>query len=172
MSLPYSRVIQNAYVVTDIEAAARRWNETFGIGPFVLLENIRLPNVLYRGQPAEMELSAALAQAGNIQVELIQQHSDGPSCYRDVYAEGEEGFHHVAMLCEDFDKEFARYEAMGCPAAMSFGTDGTRTAYMDARNQIGSMVELYSDYQGIRDLYRMVAEVAETWPGEQLLIPR
>ncbi|MGE0665672.1 MAG: VOC family protein [Sphingomonadales bacterium] len=170
MDMPYGAIVQQAYVVNDIRAAAEKFNRAFGIGPFVHLPHIKLPNVLYRGQPAEMELSAALCQAGPIQVELIQQHYDGPSCYRDTWPKGQEGFHHVAVMCEDFEKERARYEAMGCPTAMIFGTPETRTCYMDARHLTGGMVELYTDYPGIRTLYRVVSERAANWDGKEILV--
>jgi hypothetical protein len=170
MEMPYGAIVQQAYVINDIEAAAARFSKTFGIGPFVLLEHIKLPDVLYRGQPAEMELSAALCQAGPIQIELIQQHYDGPSCYRDTWPKGQEGFHHVAVLCQDFEAERARYEAMGCPTAMIFGSTETRTAYMDARHMSNGMVELYSDYKGIRDLYRLVSDRARTWDGKTVIV--
>lgn len=170
VELAYGDIIQQAYVVNDIEETARKWNGTFGIGPFVLLDHIELKHVLYRGRPAQMELSAALCQAGPIQIELIQQHYDGPSCYRDTYPDGGEGFHHVAVLCRDFEAERARYEAMGCPTAMIFGTEETRTCYMDARHLTGGMVELYTDYPGIRHLYRTVAERAANWDGKDILV--
>ena len=55
MEMPYGAVVQQAYVVNDIRAAAEKFNRAFGIGPFVHLPHIKLPDVLYRGQPAEME---------------------------------------------------------------------------------------------------------------------
>jgi hypothetical protein len=170
MELKYGDIIQQAYVVNDIEAAAAKWNRTFGIGPFVLIDHITLQHVEYRGKPSEMVLSAALCQAGPIQIELIQQHYDGPSCYRDTYPKGQEGFHHVAVLCEDFEAERARYEAMGCPTAMIFGGTENRTCYMDARALTGGMVELYTDYPGIRQLYRTVSERAASWNGKDILV--
>ena len=170
MDMPYGSILQKSHFVNDIREAAERFSRTFNIGPFVLLENLTLDHVLYRGQPGEMVLSAALAQAGPVQIELIQQHNDGPSCYRDTYPDGREGFHHVAMICEDFEAERARFEAMGCPTAMIFGTPETRTCYMDARHPTGGMVELYSNYQGIRDIYRLVSQKAAAWDGTTRIV--
>lgn len=169
MEMPFERIVQNAYIVNDIEAAARRWSETFGIGPFVLLEGIEMP-MRHRGTDGRIALSAALAFTGEIQIELIQQLSDGPSAYRDVYAPGQEGFHHVAILCRDFDAAVARHEALGHAMSMSFGEPNGRTAYMDARASIGSMIELYSDYRGIQDLYTMVAARAAAWDRREVIV--
>jgi hypothetical protein len=169
MAMPYERIVQNAYIVNDIEAAARRWSAALNIGPFVLLEGIEMP-MIHRGTEGRIALSAALAHAGDIQIELIQQLSDGPSAYRDVYAPGEEGFHHVAILCRDFESTVARQEALGHPVAMLFGQPGGRTAYMDARADTGGMIELYSDYAGIRDLYALVAARAAEWDGGTVIV--
>lgn len=169
--IDHGAIIQQAYVVNDVVAAAEKWHRVFGIGPFVHLSHISLPNAYYRGEPVEIELSAALAQAGDIQIELLQQHSDGPSCYRDAFAPGEEGFHHVAVLCRDFEAERARYEALGCATAMIFGNAEKPTCYMDARQLTGGMVELYTDHAGIHDIYRLVAQQALTWDGRDLLVP-
>ena len=32
------KVLQMAYVVNDLEASAKRWIESFGVGPFYILE--------------------------------------------------------------------------------------------------------------------------------------
>lgn len=169
MAMPYERIVQNAYVVNDIQAAARRWSEALGIGPFVLLEGIEMP-MIHRGKAGRIALSAALAHAGDIQIELIQQLSDGPSAYRDVYAPGEEGFHHVAILCRDFEAAVARQEALGHAMSMIFGHPDGLTAYMDARADTGGMIELYSDYAGIKDLYELVAARAAEWDGREVIV--
>lgn len=38
-----------------------------------------------RGGPAEIDMSAAVAQSGSVQIELIAQHDDKPSPYLDMY---------------------------------------------------------------------------------------
>lgn len=169
MEMPYDRIVQNAYVVTDIEAAAHRFSRIFDVGPFVLLENIEMP-MRHRGVDGRVALSAALAFTGDVQIELIQQTVEGPSAYRDVYAPGQEGFHHVAILCRDFEASVARHEAMGHEMAMIFGAPGAQTAYMDARASTGGMIELYSDKSGITDLYTRVAARAADWDRRTVIV--
>ncbi len=79
---------------------------------------------------------------GGIQLELIEQHNDVPSCYRDLFAPGTEGLHHVAVAPEDFDAEVARYESQGCPQAFGGLYEGNRFVYMDTTASLGIMVEL------------------------------
>jgi len=43
----------SAYVVEDIEATVSRLVDQLGAGPFFLIENVPLENVLSRGEPAK-----------------------------------------------------------------------------------------------------------------------
>ena len=69
-------IIQMAYVVRDIRETAKDWQETFGIGPFFLLEDINITDPHYRGKPQEVDFSVAVCQTGDIHVEFIQQNCD------------------------------------------------------------------------------------------------
>ena len=88
-----------------------------------LLEDIDIIDPHYRGRPQTIDFSVAVCQAGDIHVEFIQQNCNSPSCYRDIYAAGEEGFHHVGIIAEDYKKEVARYTNMGFEIAFN-GTMG------------------------------------------------
>ncbi|MEM9170830.1 MAG: VOC family protein [Pseudomonadota bacterium] len=163
------RVLQIAYVVNDIRAAAARWTETFGIGPFYLLERPEVGAPLYRGAPQEVAFSAALAQAGDVHIELIEQHCDSPSCYRDLIPKGKEGFHHIGVIVEDYAAEVARYEAMGFPVASS-GTFGPLSfCYVDTSPVTGGMIEVLEDLPFIRNYFDRVRAGAESWDGSRPL---
>jgi hypothetical protein len=143
MTMPdNSSITQMGYVVADLEAAMRRWTDTLGAGPFQLLHHVQVVEGLYRGTPTDVDISVALAEVGGIQLELIEQHNDVPSCYRDLFAAGEEGLHHVAVQPADFDAEVARYEGLGCPQAFGGLYEGNRFVYMDTSARLGIMVEL------------------------------
>ena len=47
----------------------------------------------------------ALANAGFIQVELIQTRNDVPSMYRDFQQSSKSGLQHVAYWTEDYDRD-------------------------------------------------------------------
>src|SRR5688572_18776397 len=99
------KIFQNAWVVADLHAACANWVKLYGIGPFYINQNIKIGNVRYRGESADLEISVAMAQAGPVQVELIQQHNEGPSAYRDMYGGNQSGFHHVCTLTHDYDAD-------------------------------------------------------------------
>lgn len=143
MTMPDNQSItQMGYVVVDLKAAMARWSDTLGVGPFSTIAHVAIDNGLYRGSPTEVDISVALAESGGIQIELIEQHNDVASCYRDLFAPGAEGLHHVAVHTSDYDAEVARYEALGCPIAFGGVYQGTRFAYMDTSANLGIMVEV------------------------------
>ena len=158
---------QNCYVVRDIGESMKFWMETFDIGPFFLLPHLALDDVTHRGAPAELDISAALAFSGNVQIELIEQHNDGPSAYRDVVPKGEEGFHHICLYPDDYEGFIAKYEDMGCPIAGSgaLTANGTRFVYMDARERLNCMVELVDAPGGSGALWGPMLEATDTWDG-------
>ena len=167
MTIPNKRqIVQNAYVVDDVFKAAERMVQTVGAGPFFVIQNIELSSCLYRGTPMELDHTSAYGQCGPIMIELVQQNNDGPSAFRDMYAPGEEGLHHVATFTDDFDAEVARYAEMGFEAAnLATTATGVRFSYIDTTSLLGHMVEFYQDDASIRDFYGMVAAASEGWDG-------
>ena len=159
------KVLQVAYVVNDVRAAAERWIKTFGVGPFYILENAPVENPIYRGKPQEVKFSAGLAQAGDIHIELIEQHCDSPSCYRDLIPKGQEGFHHVGVIVEDYDKEVARYEEMGFPVASSGEFGPLKFCYVDTSPVMHGMVEVLEDLPFIHNYFANIRKAAENWDG-------
>jgi catechol 2,3-dioxygenase-like lactoylglutathione lyase family enzyme len=159
------KVVQLAYVVNDIHEAADRWIKTFGVGPFYILDRPDVGNPLYRGRPQKVQFSAALAQAGDVHIELIEQHCDSPSCYRDLFPKGREGFHHVAVIVEDYEKEVARYEAAGFPVASSGEFGPLKFCYVDTSRTMNCMVEVLQNLPFIHNYFVRIREAAERWDG-------
>lgn len=165
------RTVQNAYYVRDLDAAIERWHRLWGIGPFFVRRHIVLPEVRYRGMPSQLDISAAYVQAGPIQIELVTQHDDSPSAFRDAFGSDGEGFHHVAVIPDDYDALVAAYAAQGFPVVTELRTaSGRGAAYVDTRSMLGHMVEIYVVSESLLALYRDVAAAAESWDGRQLRI--
>lgn len=161
------KVLQLAYVVNDVNAAAERWSKTFGVGPFYILNRPQVGNPLYRGKPQKVEFSAGLAQAGDVHIELIEQHCDSPSCYRDTIPKGKEGFHHVAVIVDDYEKEVARYANAGFPVASSGEFGPLRFCYVDTSPVLGCMVEVLENLPFIHNYFSSIRKAAETWDGSR-----
>lgn len=164
-------LIQNAYIVNDIDEAIERWHGLWGIGPFFVRRHIAMQQVTYRGSPSTIDISAVYVQAGPIQVELVQQHCTAPSAFRDMFAPGKEGFHHVAVIPDDYERLLAHYKALDCPVATEVRTaSGRGAAFVDTRSLLGHMVEVYTPGEGIHALYRNVAAAAASWDRRELKI--
>lgn len=133
---------QMGYVVDDLEEAVRRWRRTTGAGPFQWLKDVQVESGRYRDGLSNVQFSVALAQCGDLQIELIAQHNDAPSCYRDLFAPGQEGLHHLAVRTECFEQDLSRYQAAGFPAAFSGVYESTRFVYVDTSAALGFMLEL------------------------------
>jgi len=169
--LPPLRIVQTAYVVADLDAAILRWHRAFGVGPFIVRRHIRLTQTFYRGQPMPLDISAAHVQSGDMQIELVCQHNPEPSAFRDMYAPGEEGIHHVAMFPQDYADTVAHYEAAGFPLATELVTGEQRgPAYMDTRSLMGHMLEVYRVNDSLHAFYRLIADAARDWDGRELVI--
>jgi Glyoxalase/Bleomycin resistance protein/Dioxygenase superfamily len=164
--VPGKHMMQAAFMVEDLEAAAMNWVRTTGIGPFLLIPHIQLAEYDYRGVKSEgLDFSVAIAQSSGIQIELIQQHCDSPSAYRDTIAKGQQGFHHLAVYCEDYDTDYRRYLDQGFVSAVDglFGT--MRFSYIDTSAAIGCMIELVEQSPVQTAFFARVAAEAENWDG-------
>jgi hypothetical protein len=160
------RPVQIAYAVRDARAAAARWAERDGAGPFFVNEHIPVTKVRYRGGPGSFDHTSAYGQWGDVMVELVQDHTVGPSAVRDVVGEGGEGLHHLAFFVDDLTVAQATLTARGWPEAMRAETaSGAVFVFHDATAELGHMIELYVGSRGLRGFYGMVADAAKGWDG-------
>src|ERR1044072_9189429 len=88
MSRIFGAVRQNGYVVRDIHAAMKHWIEVMGVGPWYYMDRVKTDWFRHRGKDSAVEMSIALANSGDLQIELIQQRNDAPSLYRDSSTPG------------------------------------------------------------------------------------
>ena len=126
----------------------------------------------YRGEPTQAELSYAWGQCGpDHHIQLIEQHNDAPSIYRDMFAKGEAGLNHIAICMDDVPAEVERFAAMGFPSVTEIHVGGVlRVAYVDARKMLGCFVELYTENPNSRRNFNLWKEAHEAWDGTTDLI--
>ena len=168
MILPGALIVQMAWVVDDLEAAATRISKAMRCGPFLMNRHIQLTDPRHRGRPQRTDFSLALAQAGAVQIELVEQHDDTPSVYRDAFPDGPPGgmaFHHVAVIVADVGQETARYNALGFDTGSSGRFGDVDFTYVDTRAAGGFMVEVLPDSDTINRFFGAVRKAAEEWDG-------
>jgi hypothetical protein len=166
-------VMQQAWVVNDLEAAARRWSATMGIGPFYLTTFTpdRFQDIIYRGAPGVHEMRTAISYSGDIQIELIERTGKHANCYSDSIAPGQEGFHHLCLWTTDLEADILGYAAQGLEVATRGRLKrGPAFAYIDAVESIGCMIELLEFSQKLSEVFAQWRDNCAAWRGGDLFI--
>jgi hypothetical protein len=171
MPLKNRRVVQNAWVVRDVDHAMEKWTSTLGIGPFLELPQMVPDRYVYRNANVRPDIRVALAQSGEVQIELIQVLTDCPSIYEDVVASGESGYHHVCIFTDDIDADIAHHEALGLEVPLVGQHGDVRFAFVDTRPALGCMLEIITDSPLIRAIYGAVRRASDTWDGRDPVRP-
>jgi hypothetical protein len=161
-----NKIFQAAYVVGDLDAAMDNWRRVVDVGPFFVSRGGAVDTLFHRGQPIEgFSADLALAQAGPVQIELIQPMSSGPNVFSDSVPAGTDAYHHQAYFTDDLDAEFARFAAMDVEVAWNGSVGELHFAYFDTRHLVGCMTEVLEHEVNIEATFRMVADAAVAWDG-------
>jgi catechol 2,3-dioxygenase-like lactoylglutathione lyase family enzyme len=137
-----AKVFHVAHVVPDLEQAVDRMLAS-GIGPFYFARGLKLKS-RYRGQPYDLEISAAFGCAGGTMFELVTQDNDVPSAFKEHLQKYPHGaMHHVAYYCDypDFDSVLKAAAARGT----SFDV------VQEFLGPDGKPIEIYVEPKGVKD---------------------
>ena len=163
------KVMQMSYVPRDYNAALRFWIETMGVGPFFVNEHVKLQDIKYRGQPTEPDFGMALAYWGDVQVELIQQHNDAPSIYKEWIDEGHEGVNHLCILVDDMVHAREVCAEAGAEVLQEARLAGGREViYVDTGGGPGTILEILQVGGGA---FERLHEAARNWDGTDPIRP-
>lgn len=167
MSRLFGPVRQNGYVVRDIRAAMDHWINVMGVGPWFYIDRVKTDYFRHRGQDAAVEMSIALANAGDLQLELIQQRNDAPSMYKEFLDAGHEGLQHVAFWSTSYQQLYDQSLARGLKVGHEgqIGGEQGRFAYFDSAAHPGSVIEI-SDISGNKGrFFDHIRRIAADWDG-------
>ena len=164
---------QEAYFVNDVEEACEKWNKLYRAGPFVVVPHHKTDEFMYRGTDAEADVTYGFGYLGNMMIQFIAQHDETPSIYRDMYAAGEEGFHHSGILVNNYREEQQRLLDMGFEMACELHADNVDACYFDTRTYSGGFTELHDDPQHILNAFASWKRAHELYrPGDPAIMPR
>ena len=156
---PYSYIAsgfhQIAFVVKDIKAGQKFFNQHMGVPRFYLFEDVQVDERTYRGKEGNFHMHLALAYAGDAQIELIE-HLSGESIYKEFQEKRGEGLHHLGFIVDDYEKATGDFAANGYPVIQSgrIGRNpGVRFAYFDTEAAIGSIMEIFVLDENTRNLF-------------------
>ena len=159
---------QLGYVVRDIHAAMAWWLNSARIGPWFYMERSVLPQLTYKGQVHENpNFSAAFANSGEMQIELIQQNCDTPSAYRDFLQAGGTGLHHWSSWPTPAQYAARRREALasGYVAEMEGGGPRGAFVYFSRDGVSAPLFEMAEMVPARIEFFGRVREAARDWDG-------
>ena len=171
-AFPDQRFMQACWVVPDLRQAVDAWVRSTGVGPFFLFDSITFAEPRYRGRPTDCpDITAAMAQAGDIQIELVSQRDTRPSFWRDVVPAGQAGLHHMALYCDDYVASLDAYLGAGMEVAFSGLMMGARVCWVDATRTLGFMIELIEANPVADAVFGNFRAAARDWDGSDPLRP-
>jgi hypothetical protein len=126
---------QIAYIVDDIDAAMKDWQENRGVGAFAIARKATpLRNAYYRGERSEtIVIDVAFGYLGDLQVELIELKEIIPSMYKEAMDRGQKDLQHYGVTVDDFQAACDHAKANGFTSVVDAGFEGlARMSYLEA----------------------------------------
>lgn len=158
------RFFQLGFLVGDVIEACAAWADTFGVGPFHVMPVVD-QHATYRGQPNTISIQVAAAQAGPVQIELIQQHCDRPSIFQDWHRGRVAGLHQLCTVTPDYEGRKAHYERLGYELAAESANGRFRVAYFDTSADFGFFTEVVEETQRFLSQLQSISQTCADWDG-------
>jgi hypothetical protein len=132
--------------VKDIEASAASFSQRFGLGPWKY-SRLRAPlvrDVRFRGEPAEIDMVAAISDIGPLGIELLEVRGGSEDVMRWAGEMPDGYWHPVAYhaTVEQAEAAFAEFEQRGFAAELSGWIAGSKFYMLDASALLGRMFEV------------------------------
>ena len=163
-------LVQIAFTVPDLEAACHEWAQKVGAGPFLVRRHMDV-QCTHDGEPATYDHSAAFGQWGPVMLELVELHACEPASMNEVFRHSAPNqVNHYAYFVDDLEVTSAELQGLGFPLTMELvSSSGMRVHFLDARETIGGLIELYVGTEHLRQLYSKVAALHEGWDGSDVV---
>lgn len=172
MMAGYGPIRQLGYVVRDIEAAMEIWASKLRIGPWYYNPRLALTQYRFRGvEYDDFHMSYALANSGDMQIELIQQRCDTPSLYREFLDRYGEGLQHICVWPEDYDAVYARAVESGLRPAQEGAMGAVRFAYFEDALHGGTSLEMSELVPARLPAIEKIRTAAAQWDGSRPVRP-
>ncbi len=158
---------QLGYVPKSIEASINFWTKSLGVGPFFAFRHVPYDAVTYRGEPTHVDSSVYIAYWGDVQIELVEQHNDGPSVYREWPSKDYEGLHHLCYTVDDIDSAVDDAVAAGGRIEQRHFLTNGGIAYVDFGGGPGTLVEIFQPLPQAKPLFEMMKAESSSWDGSE-----
>ncbi|MBS0366876.1 MAG: VOC family protein [Proteobacteria bacterium] len=158
---------QIAWIVADLDASVRSWHRATGVAPWTCFRRVVLAGE-HRGAPATVRMHVALGYLADMEIELIQDVSQGASPYRDPAGAPLLGMHHVAWFSDDFAADVARARARGLRQVFAAANPVTEVAYFEDAHEPGRLFEFISMTAPMREGLAQRLAAAREWRGGEI----
>jgi hypothetical protein len=119
----------------------------------------------YRGTESGIAMQIAVAQAGPVQIELIEQRCDRASVFRDLFAKSQSGFHQLCTVSPDYEGKKAYFARLGYELASEIIANGSRVSYFDTVHDFGFFTEVVEETPGFLAQLEKIAQTCAEWDG-------
>jgi hypothetical protein len=173
MQVTFGPIRQIAFVTRDMGRSMDFYTRNLGIGPWFSTRRAVFKQCRYRGEACQMQLAAALAAWGPIQIELVQQLDDSPSIFNDWMRRPfeREIQQHVAYWTTDYDGALSLAHARGFVVEQDGETPWGRFAYLLHPDNPDQVIE-FTDATSQRQTFNAaIAAAALNWDGSDPIRP-
>ena len=160
-----------AYVVDDVEATANRLVAQLAAGPFFLIEDVPVENVVSRHEQGEFAHSSAFGMYDAGVIELIQTFRLAPERVEEGFSGPRPRIQHVAYVAPASKVTDLRgsLDERGLTQYLSSQLGGVETTLHDASATLGHDIEIHGDNDGLRGFFGMVKDAGDGWDGSEPL---
>jgi methylmalonyl-CoA/ethylmalonyl-CoA epimerase len=134
---------QIGIVVSDIEATSKAWAEILGIPapPIMETDGYDKARTEFQGEKTEARAKLAFLSLGSLTLELIEPIGESSTWNRQLQQHGP-SLHHIAFETKDMNASLQALQNAGIALEQKGEYTGGRYAYVDARQQLGTIIEL------------------------------
>lgn len=172
MSALFGPITQVAFVTRDIHATMDFYVNQLGIGPWFMADRA-VNRHRYRGRECEFTMSVAMADAGGLQLELMQTHDEVPTMYLDWMKRPfeRELQQHICFWPLDYDARVEKALKAGYEVVQDGATARGRFIYFTHPRDPDQVVEFTEPTPARQAFNAAIARAAKDWDGKEPVRP-
>ena len=128
--------------------------------------HVETTNFVYRGRQSTVDMSIGLAYMGGMQIELIQQHCESPTLYRQFLARSGEGLQHLGYFPQDFDGALEAVTRCGWTIGQQGHIGSGQFIYFANEHHPGTTMEISTNNEQRRRFFARIEAECLAWDGQ------
>ncbi|HNR13367.1 MAG TPA: VOC family protein [Thermodesulfobacteriota bacterium] len=161
-----NKILQIGIVVDDIYSYMKRYNDDYGIGPWLIYDfnNDVVGDMRVHGKRSDYVIKMAVCRFYDVEFELIEPRDD-KSDYSDFLKKHGPGVHHIAFDTDDYDVFMKEMSTRGNAEIQGghYRPKDIDFSYIDMSKDLGFVGEIYKIPEGVA----MPVPTDETYPPKK-----